>query len=155
MRAQATVTAQANATPAGQTPAGLGCLAAALAASRLTEEGVGGRRWVMAERSEAKPQSLEALQTELHQLPARVAHSRAEMQQTLNWSKHLLTTVQEELLKLPVPESAAHREREHLTQSIAEIQQMLARQAADGQQFEAQLQRLIADLHTHFGHVAE
>ena len=109
----------------------------------------------MVERSEARPQSLEALQTELHQLPARVAHCRAEMQQTLNWSKHLLTTVQEELLKLPVSESAAHREREHLTQSIAEIQQMLARQAADGQQFEARLQRLIADLHTHFGHVAE
>ena len=108
----------------------------------------------MAEQSAARPQALDTRQAGVEQLLARVGRAQTEMQQTLHRSKHVLTTVQEERRTLPVSASAVHREREHLTQSITAIQQVLARQVADGQQFEAQLQRLIADLHPHFGHVA-
>jgi len=105
----------------------------------------------MADQSDAKPQSLGNLQTGLHELPARVGHVRAEMAQTLNWSKHLLTVVQQELRTLPVAEGPVQREREALAQSIVEIQEALAWQAADGQRFEARLQQLIAELSRHFG----
>jgi chromosome segregation ATPase len=105
----------------------------------------------MAEQSDAMQQSLDNLQTELHQLPARVGHARAEMVQALNWSQHLLTVVQQELRTLPVAEEAGQRERAALAQSITELQEAIARQAADGQRFEAQLQRLIAELARHFG----
>ena len=105
----------------------------------------------MAKQAAARPQTLDALQTELHELPARVGQVRAEMVQTLNWSTHLLTVVQQELRTLPVAETSVQQEREHLAQSIVEIQEALARQAADGQRFEARLQQLIADLARHLG----